>query len=248
MNSPLMKKIDAMRLREANTRAGMRPKAFPSSTPSLLPAKYGSSPLPLSKIVGNPNAILIASKTYPTASVVSPFKGMVRPLPAFAKSLEGRPIVAPNQTPARLEMRRILEQRERVIRASAGRRLALAMDTRTGFDWIKYDSRIRPTLPGRVAGLVKATDVAGVRATTADALRIPAGTTATIAAKGIASDAVPPAAVAALAAPAKSLPAPNPDGDTVALAATMPNANLSLIVVALIVGAMLFIMIKKGKR
>lgn len=246
-----MNRLTRLAVKDLTAGKGVRvQKAFPVSASSFPSPKSGATPLPASKVVGNPNDVLIASRTYPPASVVSPYRPfpLVRPEPAFARSLEGLPVVSAKQSPARLEMRRVLEQRDRVIRANAGRRLVLNMQTRTGMDWIKYDRRIKPRVAGHVDGLIAATAVAGVRGTSADALRVPAGTVQSLAAKGIASDAVPPASVVALSTPVKPLPAPEPEGNTIARAETMPNANLSLIVVALVVGGMLFFMFTRTRR
>lgn len=249
MNTPRMNAAVARALRSPN--ASTRPvRAFPLSRSYFPDPKAGATPLPASKVVGNPNDVLIASRTYPPASVVSPFVPfpLGRPEPAFARSLEGLPVVKPEQSAQRLEMRRILEQRDRVIRANAGKKLVLNMNTRTGMDWIKYDRRIKPRVAGHVDGLIAANDVAGVRGTSADALRVPAGTVRSLAAKGIASDAVPPSSVASLITKPAELPAAEPIANTIARAETMPNANLSLIVVALVIGGMLFFMLKGRRR
>lgn len=218
---------------------------FPVNRSRFPDPKAGATDLPLSKILGNPSVILRASATFPDASVVSPYKAFpLRPLPAFARSVDDRPVVAAKQTEQRLDARRILEQRDRMIRFRAGRTLALNMQSRTGFDWIREGRRIRPNLPGGREGLVAAVPGPAVRGVTADAMRIPAGKPQEMAMKAMVADAIAPASLAKVEPKAAPLPAPAATGSEVEQAPANPNLTMILAVGAAV--AIVFLM-KRGR-
>lgn len=227
-------------------------KTLPIGASRFPAPKQGATDLPLSKILGNPSTVLRASETFPPASVVSPLKDLgPKPAPVFARSLETVPVVSPAQANLRLEARRILEQKDRIIRARAGRVLRLDYSKPTGMDWIKFGRRVRPSLPGGVNGLIMPTATASVRGTSADALRVPEGTVQNLAVKGIISDAngpasLSPAVMKGFVSPKKELPPPAPTVEQISTE-DAPAALAGVPIGALaILGVLVFVVMRKG--
>lgn len=169
-----------------------QPLPFGSRTGLSDPKGIGT-PLPNSKVIGDPSAILRASEPVRIARVVNPLDPFrPRELGAFEKTFDGREPALWGSDQNRSQARLSAEDAARRLRLAAAPTAVPDFSKPTGWDWIKHGRTILPNVPGKIRGLVAVTRSSKFRGVSAGQLSVPILTTETLAAEGAKADLTGP--------------------------------------------------------
>jgi hypothetical protein len=150
-----------------------------------------STPLPDSKIVGDPKYLLLRSVKLIDARVINPRKPQAsRPIGAFEVAYAQR-LIPKLGLAGMLNSRRVTEQADRIARLRAATPVALGRGAQTGWDWIKGGRTIKPTNIGGVRGAFAVMKRATERGTQAQQIMQPISTTVALAARAAVGEAAP---------------------------------------------------------
>ncbi len=150
-----------------------------------------STPLPDSKIVGDPKKLLLASIKLIDPRVSNPLKPQSsRPIGAFEAAYAMRAIPKTGITDS-LNNRRMTEQADRIARVRATVPVALGRGAQTGWDWIKGGRTIKPRNIRGVNGLFPVMKRATERGTQAQQIMMPLAATVKLATEATVGDIAP---------------------------------------------------------
>jgi hypothetical protein len=132
-----------------------------------------STPLPLSKIMGEPRDMLTESIKVFQPAVVDFRRNNTKPLGAFERAFQLQPLRADVSTDDRLAIRQETVRLDRIARTRMAPTPILGVGAMNGWDWIRWGRRIKPNLPNGYLGAAAVVKPSAERGLQAQQLQMP---------------------------------------------------------------------------